>query len=70
MSAISEAHLTTVCRLGAGRECCRYLMNSRGDWVCGKLDSVLARHIDRRVEAGTFNARGDNCAGWNGENAR
>ena len=66
---ISEVHLTSVCRLGAGRECCRYLLNGAGKWVCGK-HTDLAAYIDQRVTAGTFNAIGDNCDGLVADHAR
>jgi hypothetical protein len=58
---ISEPHVYAVCRLGARRDCCRYLLNVRGNFCCGKHTS-LRETIDARVAAGEHAARGDKFA--------
>jgi hypothetical protein len=52
----------TVCKIGEGHACCRYLTMGRGGWSCAKQTSFKA-HLDRRVERGDMRARGDNCDG-------
>lgn len=52
----------TVCKIGHGAQCCRYLTMSARGWCCEK-NTDLAAVIDARVAAGTFTARGDNCDG-------
>lgn len=55
--------LTTVCGLGKLSKCCRYLMCGSSGWECGKGTPEIREEIDRKVKAGEFNARGDNCDG-------
>lgn len=55
-------HITNVCRIGQGAACCRYLTMSTQGWGCEK-HTALKRTLDRRVEVGEMNARGDNCEG-------
>lgn len=43
--------------------CCRYLTANGSGFYCAKLDIGFATIINARVEAGTFNATGDNCPG-------
>lgn len=52
----------TVCQPGTAA-CCRYLVMGPGGWGCGKLEPSLRVQIDRRSEAGTMRAKGDNCEG-------
>jgi hypothetical protein len=56
-------HLYDVCRLGQGPACCRYIIGDGNGLHCGKLAKALKALVDKSVEAGTMNARGDNCAG-------
>lgn len=56
--------LDSVCQIGKGARCCRYLMVSGRGWECAKeQDGNFKEMIDKRVEAGTFTAQGDNCDG-------
>lgn len=59
---ISEMKLMTDCKIGKGAACCRYLTGGSQGFECAKHNSLKAT-IDRRVEAGTFTAMGDNCEG-------
>lgn len=52
----------TVCKVGQGHACCRYLTMGACGWSCQKHGSFKA-HIDERVRAETMTARGDNCEG-------
>lgn len=59
---LTEDHVMATCKPGAGAATCRYLAMGAGGWSCEKHSS-LAAALDRRVEEGTINARGDNCEG-------
>jgi hypothetical protein len=52
----------SVCKLGSGPACCRFLALEPRGFCCLKL-TALRPIIDKRVAAGTFNAKGDNCEG-------
>jgi hypothetical protein len=52
----------TVCKVGQGRECCRYLTCGPNGWSCEK-HTALGRTLDKRVEEKSIGARGDNCLG-------
>jgi hypothetical protein len=52
----------TVCKIGQGHDCCRYLTMSPDGWSCEK-HGTLARLLDRRAAAGEMVARSDNCPG-------
>jgi hypothetical protein len=54
--------IKNVCRIGQGNACCRYLTVSPSGWNCEKHSSLKAL-LDRRVEANTIVAQGDNCEG-------
>lgn len=59
---MDEKYVLTICKMGQGKECCRYLtMGSRG-WSCEKLTN-LKSYFDKRVTENTITAQGDNCAG-------
>lgn len=60
---VPEAFLTSVCKIGKGRECCRYLVAGAGGMECAKLQKTLKLQIDRSVAVGVFTAQGDNCEG-------
>lgn len=52
----------TVCAIGQGAACCRYLTLGGDGWSCAK-HGELRYTLDRRAAAGTMNARSDNCTG-------
>lgn len=54
--------LREICNVGGGPDCCRYLVSGPGGITCAKLTGLRAE-IDRRVAAGMFTARADNCDG-------
>jgi hypothetical protein len=61
-------HIQAVCKIGKGKECCRYLaighsttLGAAG-WSCEKHSNMRAI-LDARVAAGKHRARGDNCPG-------
>ena len=56
-------HLQSVCKIGQGKTCCRYLVTGINGFQCAKLTS-LRLTLDARVEADTMTAQGDNCDGY------
>lgn len=60
--SIPDEHVRSVCRLGQGADCCRYLVMGDG-FQCVKLVPSAQATIDQRVAAGAFTAQGDNCEG-------
>jgi len=61
-----NTHVTTVCRIGQGHACCRYLGAGPSGLECFKLNGPLRDALDARVAVGTMVARGDNCEGRDG----
>jgi hypothetical protein len=55
--------LYDVCKLGHGKEACRYLVIDMKGFACGKLSEPVASAISSRIAEGTLNALGDNCEG-------
>ena len=60
MKAMEKEVLRNICKIGQGKDCCRYLVCGVGGFECAKL-SGLKTLIDHRVELMT--AQGDNCEG-------
>ena len=60
---VDTKHLTTVCRLGEGAACCRYVVASGGGIMCAKHDEIASR-LDQYAVSGAMVARGDNCPGY------
>lgn len=58
-----NGHIMTVCKIGQGAACCRYLTCGAGGFECGKLNG-LKQAIDIRVA--TMTAKSDNCEGKQG----
>lgn len=58
----SEDHAKEICKLGQGEKTCRYLVVGEKGFKCGKYNFVRGA-IDERSEAGTMNAKGNNCEG-------
>lgn len=52
----------TICLIGRGHACCRYLTMGPRGWSCEK-HSPMKEYLDRRVATQAIIARGDNCAG-------
>jgi hypothetical protein len=63
MKPMSDEMLKKICKIGAGKECCRYLACGAGGFECLKNSSLKAI-MDKRVNEGTMNAQGDNCDGF------
>jgi hypothetical protein len=61
---IAKIHVTKVCKLGRGSECCSYLVLARGGFECAKDRPSMTVVIDQRRERNTIGAKGDNCDGW------
>jgi hypothetical protein len=52
----------TVCLIGKGALCCRYLTLAPGGWSCAKNTS-LKTLLDHKVTDNQMGAHGDNCLG-------
>ena len=50
-----------VCKIGQGKECCRYLILGAKGFECGKVNPEEREMLDRRK--GRMVAQGDNCEG-------
>lgn len=50
-----------ICKIGQGKDCCRYLTRAVFGWECAKLDPSMKTQIDQRVFR--MKAQGDNCDG-------
>jgi hypothetical protein len=61
-NVVDDAHAHEVCKIGQGKDCCRYLTMGAKGWSCEK-SSDLADQIDGRVAAGAFVATSINCNG-------
>jgi hypothetical protein len=61
LPALTDDHVTTVCRPGEAG-CCRYLTVGASGWACQK-HTALASEIDFRVKKNAMKATGDNCEG-------
>lgn len=57
--SLSKEHVEKVCKIGQGKNCCRYLLFGMG-FECGKT-GPLKGVIDSKVEYMT--AQSDNCEG-------
>lgn len=71
MSIISDMeYIKRVCKAGSCSNCCAYLAVSTEGFCCAKEVAALKNVIDSRVAAGTMNAKGDNCQGYQTEKAK
>jgi hypothetical protein len=61
--SIDNKHIKEVCKIGQGKECCRYLLCGPDGFECAKPNIYIRNTIDARVREGTFTAQGDNCKG-------
>ncbi len=52
-------YIKDTCKIGQGRECCRYLTAGPDGFCCEKLSSMKS-HLDHATH---MTARGDNCDG-------
>lgn len=59
-AAFTDAYRETVCKIGKGADCCRYLTMGGSGWGCAKR-TAMRDAIDARADK--MNAKGDNCGG-------
>ena len=59
---MKEDCIKNICKIGQGKECCRYLACGPNGFECTKHTSI-GRLLDSRVESGTLNAQGNNSFG-------
>jgi hypothetical protein len=65
---VSDDEADTICRMGKGALCCRYLILQAAEpagLACAK-HTELRVYLDERVADGSIVARGDNCPGKSG----
>jgi hypothetical protein len=60
---IPMEYVIETCKIGQGTDCCAFLMGGPSGMECAKGTSV-EHTIRGRLQAGTMNARGDNCDGF------
>jgi hypothetical protein len=61
--ALSEKHITEICKRGQGKLTCSYLAFGGDGFICAKNDPAVKAVIDQRRSQKTMNAMGDNCEG-------
>lgn len=54
-------HARTICKIGQGKKCCRYLQLDGNGYRCQKLSPFMRNLINARIRTST--AKGDNCDG-------
>lgn len=59
----SDITVRDVCKIGKGKECCRYLIGSAHGFECAKYSKELKLVLDARVRDNKMVAQGDNCSG-------
>lgn len=61
--ADSDPRLQSLCHLGEGEQCCRWLARGPRGFFCAKLETDLAPYIAQSFADGYLRARGDHCPG-------
>lgn len=56
-------YIRTVCKIGQGAACCKYLGAGTGGLECLKVDPGMKRVVDKAWAADEHVAQGDNCEG-------
>jgi hypothetical protein len=59
---VTTDYAKSVCKIGTGYACCRYLTMAPKGWSCEK-GTALKETLDLKVAKGQMIARGDNCEG-------
>jgi len=54
--------LNEVCKMGQGKDCCRYMFVDGDGIQCGKF-TFIKEIVDKKVDANAMLAQGDNCDG-------
>ncbi len=55
-------YIKTICKIGQGSKCCRYLTVGGEGYRCQKLSPFLRNVLDAKVA--TMAAKADNCEGF------
>ena len=64
---LTNEYTKEVCKIGAGKDTCRYLVMGPDGFTCGKFDTFLMPIINDRMAKNTMGAQGDNCDALLGE---
>lgn len=59
---MNDEKLKEICKIGLGKDCCRYLIMSADGFQCAKFTS-LRTVLDFKVWNKQMEAQGDNCEG-------
>jgi hypothetical protein len=60
---MTDEKLDKVCKIGQGKDCCRYLGAGADGITCLKKNIRLKGILDGKVAEGKMTAQGDNCEG-------
>jgi len=60
---MDRERMENICKLGQGKDCCRYLICGIKGFACAK-NSDLAVKLDCLVETNKMIAQGNNCEGF------
>lgn len=60
---ISDQNLKEVCKIGQGKDCCRYVTVGPKGFECAKNTGLLRCILNTKVERNMMVAQGDNCDG-------
>ena len=63
IAIVDKERAQTVCLLGQGVRCCRWLALGPTGHMCLKHDLSLNKAVQDRFERGEMGAQGDNCEG-------
>lgn len=63
VTKISQQMAQDTCKIGEGRECCRYLFAGPKGLECGKLEPEMKNWVDAKVLRGDMVSLGDHCDG-------
>ena len=62
-TTIERKHVDTICKIGQGAACCRYLACGGNGFECLKHSEHM-KYLDKRAAAKDMHAQSDNCPGW------
>ena len=62
----AKAHINSVCKMGQGASCCKYLVMGTKGFECMKTDPKNKKVIDDNWATTPHVAQGDNCEGFKG----
>ncbi len=61
----AKQHVIDVCKMGAGAECCKYLVAGTKGFECMRVSAENKKVIDDNWARNAHVAQADNCNGYN-----